>query len=103
MRVFFGDVWYMFGVRTQSCAWPSYLLWWKDLSLGCTRTNSTTNSRMSATELAVDATMDRAGMPSGELGSLSDGHKRRQRGSENAVHISECTMCVCVCAQRPNA
>lgn len=41
---------------------------------------------MSATELAVDATIDRAGIPSGELGSLSEGHKERERGSENMVH-----------------
>ena len=41
------------------------------MSLGCSRTNSTTSSRMRATELAVEATMERAGMPSGELGSLS--------------------------------
>ena len=46
------------------------------MSFGCTRTNSTTKSRMSATELAVDATIDRAGMPSGELGSLSVRHKK---------------------------
>lgn len=49
--------------------------------MGCTRTNSTTKSRMSATELAVDATIDRAGIPSGELGSLSEGTRRR-RGRE---------------------
>lgn len=49
----------------------SYLLRWKDLSLGCTSTKSTTKSRIRATELAVDATIDRAGIPSGEDGSLS--------------------------------
>lgn len=32
---------------------------------------------MSATELAVDATIDRAGIPSGELGSLSERHKKK--------------------------
>lgn len=41
------------------------------MSLGCTRTKSTTKSRIRATELAVEATMDRAGIPSGEDGSLS--------------------------------
>lgn len=67
------------------------------MSLGCTRTNSTTKSRMSATELAVDATIDRAGIPSGELGSLSEGRKR-QRGSENAVHrFMICISCTGSC------
>lgn len=49
------------------------------MSLGCTRTNSTTKSRMRATELAVDATIDRAGIPSGELGSLSEGNEKTER------------------------
>lgn len=44
---------------------------WRDLSLGCSNTNSTTRKRIRATELAVDATMDKAGIPSGKLGSLS--------------------------------
>lgn len=46
--------------------------------MGCTRTNSTTKSKMSATELAVDATIDRAGIPSGELGSLSEGQRKTE-------------------------
>lgn len=44
---------------------------WRDLSFGCRSTNSTTRNRIRATELAVDATMDKAGIPSGEVGSLS--------------------------------
>ena len=49
------------------------------MSFGCSSTNSTTSSRMSSTELAVDATIDRAGMPSGELGSLSEGRQRKEK------------------------
>lgn len=49
------------------------------MSFGCTRTKSTTKSRINATELAVDATIDRAGMPSGELGSLSGEHNEMEK------------------------
>lgn len=44
---------------------------WRDLSFGCRRTNNTTRNRIRATELAVDATMDKAGIPSGRAGLLS--------------------------------
>lgn len=44
---------------------------WRDLSFGCRRTNNTTRNRIRATELAVDATMDKAGIPSGRVGLLS--------------------------------
>lgn len=44
---------------------------WRDLSFGCTSTNSTTRNRIRATEMAVDSTMDKAGIPSGKVGSLS--------------------------------
>lgn len=49
---------------------------WRDLSFGCRSTNSTTRSRMRATELAVDATMDKAGIPRGKVGSRSARHKQ---------------------------
>jgi len=39
--------------------------------LGCNSTNSTTRSRIRATELAVDATMDKAGIPNGRVGLRS--------------------------------
>lgn len=53
----------------------SYRLWWKDLSLGCSRTKSTMRRRMSATELAVEATMESAGTPNGECCSFPGEHK----------------------------
>lgn len=55
--------------KETGCLWappnPShaYLLWWNDFSFGCSKTNSTTNSRIRATELAVEATMDSVGTP----------------------------------------
>jgi hypothetical protein len=61
----------------QGCLLPAskqhwaHLLWWKDFSFGCSSTNSTTRRRMSATELAVEATMDSAGTPSDVWVSLS--------------------------------
>lgn len=44
---------------------------WRDLSFGWRSTNSTTRSRIKATELAVDATMDKVGIPSGKAGLWS--------------------------------
>lgn len=52
----------------------SDLLWWMDLSLGCSRTKRTTSSRMRATELAVEATIERAGIPRGERSSFPVTH-----------------------------
>lgn len=49
------------------------------MSFGCTRTNNTTKRRMRTTELAVEVTMDRAGIPRGELCSLTVGHKREKK------------------------
>lgn len=49
------------------------------MSLGCTRTKSTTKSRIRSTELAVETTMDRAGIPSGEDGSLSVRGQRKKK------------------------
>lgn len=48
------------------------------MSLGCSRTNSTTNSRRRATEEAVDATMDSAGIANGDRGSFSEKERERE-------------------------
>jgi len=60
---------------------PSYahLLWWNDFSFGCSKTNSTTKSRIRATELAVEATMDSVGTPIVGGESFSAKPKRNTR------------------------
>lgn len=54
---------YMINYEDVQTLCNTHLLWWKDLILGCSRTNKTIRSNIRATELAVEATMESVGTP----------------------------------------
>lgn len=57
---------------------------------------------MRITELAVDMTMDRAGMPSGELGSLSAGEKEKKKVGEVKMRPVGFLICTFYCDGQPD-
>lgn len=57
---------------------------------------------MRITELAVDMTMDRAGMPSGELGSLSAGEREKEKVGEVKMRPVGFLICTFYCDRQPD-